>query len=257
MDSDDFIADTVLEDFYKVAEEFNADVVHAQMSLAYNKIEGKFEPKPTKFEKSTVNLKPTLETFDIAKRVDDFLGGKYNSRIWNKILRREFLIENQICFPEISVSEDYPFSVMLISCAKNYVRVPFIAYFYRKHSDSVTHNKFTSLEEGILDLNEGVYFLDNFLKSHEFFIENPTYRYLLVDDFCQLFMRLSSKGILLNPNFDLGKIYEVCCRRIFTADPQKNIPLTSYLFATTNVYKLLVKQQAAEITRLKNLLQDK
>ena len=35
LDSDDFLSEDVLEDFYNVAEEFNADVVHAEKCFEY------------------------------------------------------------------------------------------------------------------------------------------------------------------------------------------------------------------------------
>lgn len=255
LDSDDFLDNTVLEDFFKVAEEFQADVVQAKFSFEYAEVDGKFENTYLNLEKADLVEKPTLESFDIAKRIEDNVSSKYSGVVWNKIFRRKFLIENDIKFPAITVTEDHIFSTVALGCAKNYVRIPFIGYHYRKRPDSATHRK-SYIETGLLDMIEGIYFFDSCLQKQKFFVENPTYRYLAVDCFYQIFVPKISKNLFLNWDFEMGKIYDFYCKNIFSANPQKNIPLTSYLFISTNIYKMLAKQQSEEIERLKKLLVD-
>lgn len=253
LDSDDFLDETALEDFYNVAEEFDADVVHAEKCFKYKEIDGKFVDEIYLLESTAATEKPTLETFDIAKRITDYAGKKYSTFVWHKLFRREFLIENNIKFPNIATSEDFIFSVMCLSYAKNYVRIPFIGYHYRKHSDSVTGTPST-VEKYSCDLIEGVHFLYSFMQSQKFFVENPKYQYFVLDFFNQLFSDLIFRHIFFNMNLEPPEVYDFYCKNIFSLNPQKNIPLTAYLFVSTNIYKMLVQQQAEENLQLKKLL---
>lgn len=256
LDSDDFLDETALEDFYKVAEEFVADIVHAQKSFKYAEINGKFENQLINLDKGKFVENPTLETFDIDERIKNFVEKNYNTLMWNKFFRREFLLENNIKFPAITVSEDFIFSLMCLTCAKNYVRIPFIGHHYRKRTGSMTNSSATTATAS-LNLVEGVYVLDSFMKRQKFFIDNPKYRYLIIDAFNQILSDLIFKHIFFEMDLEAADIYAFYCKDIFTVNPQKNIPLTAYLFTSTNIYKMLVKQQAEEIVRLKKILQNK
>ena len=255
LDSDDFLDETVLEEFYKVAEEFVADVVHAQKSFKYAEINGKFENQLINLDKGKFLEKPTLETFDIDERIKNFVEKNYNTLVWNKFFRREFLLENNIKFPAITVSEDFIFSLMCLTCAKNYVRIPFIGHHYRKRAGSMTNSSATTATAS-LNLVEGVYVLDSFMKRQKFFIDNPKYRYLIIDAFNLILSNLIFKHIFFEMDLEAGDIYSFYCKDIFTVNPQKNIPLTAYLFTSTNIYKMLVNQQAAEIAKLKKILKE-
>ena len=256
LDSDDFLDETALEDFYKVAEEFVADIVHAQKSFKYAEINGKFENQLINLDKGKFVENPTLETFDIDERIKNFVEKNYNTLMWNKFFRREFLLENNIKFPAITVSEDFIFSLMCLTCAKNYVRIPFIGHHYRKRTGSMTNSSATTATAS-LNLVEGVYVLDSFMKRQKFFIDNPKYRYLIIDAFNQILSDLIFKHIFFEMDLEAADIYAFYCKDIFTVNPQKNIPLTAYLFTSTNIYKMLEKQQAEEIVRLKKILQNK
>lgn len=256
VDSDDFLTVDALEYFYNVAEEFTADVVHAEKCFEYKEIDGKFTSNIYSMETFENTKTPTLETADIKKRITDFVEKKYSQMVWSKFFRREFLIENAIKFSNITITEDYIFSAMCLACAKKYVRVPSVGYYYRKRADSQTsapgHSTTISL-----DLIEGIYFMDNFMQNQKFFIENPSCRYLLIDYFYQIFAKQISKHIFFTLDLDPGEIYSFYNEKVFALNPQKNIPLTTYLFVSSNIYKMLVNHQAAEIAELKKLLQEK
>ena len=253
LDSDDFLDETALEDFYKVAEKFSADVVHAQKSFRYKEINGKFEDNLLNLDLDEILEIPTLETFDIAQRVTNFVGKKYSTLMCNKFFRREFLTENDIKIPAIRFSEDCIFSLMCVTCAKNYVRIPFIGHHYRIRPGSITCSPDTTLTAS-LNLIEGIYCLDNFMKKQIFFSENPHFRYSILDYFNQAISMLISEHIFLKQNLDPAEVYSFYSDEIFTLNPEKNIPLTAYLFVSTNIYKLFIKQQNAEIENLKKLL---
>ena len=62
--------------------------------------------------------------------------------------------------------------------------------------------------------------------------------------------------IFFGMNLDAEEFYALFSKEIFTLNPDKNIPLSAYLFVSTNIYKMLANQQAAEINRLKKILKD-
>ena len=255
LDSDDFLDETVLEDFYKAAEEFDADIVHAQKSFGHIETDGNFKTTLINLEKVDHVEKPTLDTSDISQRVVDFIGKKYTSWVWNKFFRREFLIENGIKFPATLVAEDFVFLLVCFSLAKNYVNIPFVGHHYRKREGSVTKSAATAAVAS-LNLIEGVHALDSFMQQHEIFVKNPDYQYLTMDVFDQKFSDLLSKHLFFNMDLEPGEVYDFYRKEIFTVNPQKNIPLTAYLFISKNIYKMLVNQQAAEIAQLKQIIKE-
>lgn len=256
VDSDDFLSEDVLEIFYNAAENFNADVVDAYMTLEYREINGKFETQAARMKYNVSVEKPTLETFDIAKRLDDSFKMKYSNMAQAKLFRRDFLTENNIKYPAMTITEDLVFMFQYVVCAKNYLRIPFIGYFYRKYQGS-TSNSPRATKTSSLDLIEGVYFLDNFMRRQKFFIENPKYQYQVIDFFNRWFADVIFNDIFFNKDLETQETYDFYCQKILSMNPQKNIPLTAYLLVSSNIYKIFIKSQAEEIDRLKNLLQNK
>ena len=255
IDSDDFLDDTALENFFNVAEKFNADVVHAEKAFFYEEINGEFQDKIFSTQTGEFVDKPTLETFDIAARVTDFIKGRY---LWwgcNKLFRREFLLENEIKFPPITTFEDLIFTFPCVVNAKNYVRVPFVNYHYRIRKGSLSHGAPSTVSTS-LNLLEAFYTLDSFMAGKKFFVENPKYRYAMLDFFAQIFLNAISENLFIIKNLTPAEVYEFYCREIFSLNPQKNIPLTTYLFTLTNIYKLAIKRQAGEIAQLKKTLSE-
>ena len=255
LDSDDFLSEDALEIFYNAAEEFNADVVDAQMTLEYKKVDDKYETVANIMKNTARINQPMLETFDIAQRIDDVMNLKYLNTVWSKFFRRDFLIDNNIKFPAMTITEDLVFTFQYIVLAKNYLRIPFIGYFYRNYHGSTSHISH-DIRISSLDLIEGIHCLDSFMKGQKFFIENPKYQYLIIDFFNQKFSDVIFNDIFFGMNLDAEEFYALFSKEIFTLNPDKNIPLSAYLFVSTNIYKMLANQQAAEINRLKKILKD-
>ena len=77
LDADDLLTETALEELYNVAENFNADVVHAEKTFAFFDEDGISCAEPISFQTGEFVTAPTLETFDLEKRVTDFIGKRY------------------------------------------------------------------------------------------------------------------------------------------------------------------------------------
>ena len=254
LDSDDFISETALEDFFKVAEEFKADVVHSEKCFARVEENGEVKIEIESTQLGEFVTEPTLETLDIGKRVEDFIQRKY---LWwgcNKLFRREFLAENKIVFPNMTSFEDYVFAFQCIVAAKNYVRVPFVSYYYRVRNASLSH-KVKDVTEVLRNMATAVETMDNFMLNRKFFVDNPFYRYSIIDFFVQWRIDATSKNVFTD-SISIGDIYQILYDWVFAEKTTKNAALSTYLFMSTNIYKLYTKKLSNQIKELKNKLEN-
>ena len=252
LDSDDFIKETALEEFYKVAEEFKADVVHSEKSYLY---EGDGKITVDSFQAGGFVEEPTLETFDTGKRVTDFIQKKYMWWACNKLFRREFLEENKITFPKMTSFEDYVFAFQCVVAAKNYVRVPFVSYYYRIRENSLSHGKRYTAED-IRNMAEAVRAMDKFMRGREFFKDNPSYRYDVIDFFVQWRIDVVSKSVF-GQDFKLPEIYAILQEHSFSNSAEDNSALEAYLFVTAGIYKLFMQHQSDKIAQLQEQIRSK
>ena len=184
LDSDDFLAETALENFYTVAKNFDADVVHADWFITARNVGGNFDFKQQSFQAGNFVDEPTLETFDIGERVTAFTQKKFLWWACNKLFRRKFLTENKIKFPEAKVFEDFVFAFEALVAAKNYVRVPFADYCYRVRENSLSQKNFDAVESSMTAIK--IFdALNKFMDRQKFFHDNPKYRYATAYFFMQ------------------------------------------------------------------------
>lgn len=249
LDSDDFLSGTALEELYTVAKKFDADVVHAEWHISFRNVNGKFEFKRTSFQEGNFVTEPTLETFDLSERVTGFAEKKYLWWACNKLFRRQLLTENEIKFPEVSVFEDMVFTFMCVVAAKNYVRVPFASYCYRRHDKSISLKKRGAVESTNVVIKI-VNALDNFMDGRKFFRNNPQYKYAILDSFLQGQLDCVANAMVINSS--QGALFNFFRDNIFSVNPQENVALTSYLFIAASTFKTSLNQQATEINNLKN-----
>ena len=127
MDSDDYLFPDLIEDLF-----FSAKTNHADMSMcsAVLSKEGKitFEPNLLRVF-SKVGVEQAVTTL----RKCPYLA--YNSTVTNKLIRRDFYIENGIHFPEGVVYEDTLPSIQLYYCAASISLLRTRGYVYRIRQD--------------------------------------------------------------------------------------------------------------------------
>ena len=168
LDADDMILPTTLENFFEVAEFYNADVVYAEKYfILENGKEFNGKNLKAKFNGSVEELveAPTVETDNLSERIRRDMAGKFFILPWGKFYRREFLLENKIDFPQMRFAEDLTFCFKCLCLAKNYVRIP--------HVTNIRRELKTSTAKMITDSQEGVRlwlksFLTNMLILEEF-----------------------------------------------------------------------------------------
>ncbi len=236
IDNDDLFTKTALEEFYSVAKNMQADVVHAEKyylmknSESDLKIESPEKVKPVD--------KPSFETKNILERVLNFCKGAYWGYPWTKFCRRDFLIENNIYFPQtMPARDDIMFCFQCLCLAENYVRVPNIVNIYRFQDASQSRSKQIILDKHmnkwLKDMIEGVKFLDKFMNSVEILLKRPDLRYAVIDRFIQEGLDWYMRGIYNQvPPHALDDILKK-----FFSQSKDDSAFMSYIFNSMNVYR--------------------
>lgn len=236
LDSDDLLTETALEELYDVAERFHADVVHPERILALFKKSGELCAEAVSFQEGGFVTKPTLETFDIGKRMTDFVQRQFVWWACSKLFRRQFLVDNRINFPATQSYEDFIFVLKCLIAARNYVRVPFVSYCYRLRDESLSHKDYDVVDFSTNTL-EVFRVLDDFMSGEKFFRDNPQYKYPLLDFFMEGQLSMTSEGFFVKNNLEPADVFNYFRERIFSVNPQDNVALTAYLFVAANVFK--------------------
>ena len=147
LDNDDMLIPQALETFIKIAEEWNAEVVHTHSHYQNPKDMpqgNKMTFRMASFEHGNkVNLKspPYLLTNDMSERMYNFSIYGIDWNVWGKLFRRDFLMKNSIQFPKIKLTEDLLFVFQTLLYAKKYVMIPDALYVYRYRLDSTLHGE--------------------------------------------------------------------------------------------------------------------
>ena len=190
MDADDLIIDNALETLYIAAEKFQADVVYMEQGFLCGS-----EPIPSELVETFWNppeftvLEPHFETENFAERIQKFLKFAIGVPPWEKFLRRDFLIENKIIFPQMVISEDTVWTFKIVCLAEKFLRLPTALYVQRESADSMTRKSRLPEQELIFYLNpiiNGLDCLDEFMTDIEFFSQNPAYRFNILNFFAKM-----------------------------------------------------------------------
>ena len=239
LDNDDIITPTAFEELYPIAKAFDADVVHCEM-VYYIPEEHWHDRAPWQafyaLEKPDGNFvdKPTLLTADIAERINMAKDRNWIQpwALWTKLIRRDFLLENDIRFAD-NVLQDALASYCLLYAAKNYVRVPNIVNCCRAHEDSLSHRKEEPLKyfhKYFRALTNGFKHMDDFLSGREFFRRRPDLKYRALENYFNESLGHVQKIYDDIPSYELDTIL----REEFSRGD--NVALTAFIFNAMNAY---------------------
>ena len=253
LDSDDFLSKTALEEFYNVAEETNADVIHGEQYFEYYDVGNKIIKKT--FQLGPYVDKPTLETEDIGERVIKFIN--YRTLWWacNKLFRRDFLVKNNIQFPSITAWEDLVVAFTCLMRAKTYVRVPNIIYFYRIRGNSLSHKGRTAFEM-TSNLIGSMKAMDKVMEKTPYFAQNPQIRYAFIDWYVQGRLKTIRDAAYNFDKMQPFQIYDVYRPRFFAVNTLDQVALYSYFFTVTTYNQNLLEAKNAEIAALKKQIEE-
>ena len=263
LDSDDLFTKTALEELTTLAEEYQAEVVHTnQFFVLWGERDGKTKSvddpaftdmneltNPANFSVSYPSRyrpdKPTLETGDLAERVRKFVADDYTREPYTSFYRRDFLISNQITFPNIRVCEDEPFAFQGMYLAERLLLVPNSYYIIRPREGSTMREKIDSVKEihKSLRINiDGFNALRKIMDDIKFFNEHPDYRYAVLNWYVSTkLVRLQGLYAQIHPAA-LNPLVE----KEFHPD---DAAFAAYLFNTVNIQRLQIMRLQQELAK--------
>ena len=128
IDSDDFITPTALEEMISLMKNYNAEVIYIEKYFKADDDGKIFEKKITQGAKR-VSI-PTFEPDNLAERVDYISRKNFWGTPWSKFIRRDFLLDNELFFPNFVPCEDHIWTFGLFFFAKRFLRVPNAIYVH-------------------------------------------------------------------------------------------------------------------------------
>ncbi len=214
MDSDDLLLLNGLERMYTTAKQFDVDVVNS--SKNYELSTDAQSMIPVNLTKTTPKNIPILE-HNLEWRVQGLLADKFYWAPWRRLLRREFLIENDIFFPEeFKRCEDEIWTHGLLFCAKEIIHIPLGVYVYRMSDSSITRSRQTNLQNINIRINNiinGLQWIAHITEKVPFFKDNPQYHYAILEHSTQRFLnrlfksslKVSSSDMFMSIKREFGK----------------------------------------------------
>ena len=237
VDADDFLLDTALETLCDYAENYQAEIVYSEQGFHCGE-----EPVPAELIAVSWNppkfnvTEPTLETNDLADRVEKFLKLAFGMPPWEKFFRRSFLVDNDIKFPAMRISEDIVWTFKILCHSKRWLRVPTPLYVHRTNKISMTGRKRTPQYEIRFWLNpliHGVDCLNEFMDGFELFNRADELRLRVLNFFAKIqfdYMEDAFKSL------ELYEVYKIFYEEISKSNGDHSA-LIAYLLVMTNLYR--------------------
>ncbi len=127
LDSDDYFEPNMLENLYKTAKKYNADLTVCSAA--------KIDENGNSIEYAPINLH--LCPIEIPFSVENFpknIFSLFTPAPWNKLILKDLIVSNDLKFQNLSSSNDYAFTRILTVCAKNIVVIneKLVTYRYNR-----------------------------------------------------------------------------------------------------------------------------
>ena len=245
LDSDDFLTPTALEELYSIAAPRQADVLRADKHYNY-------KPR-VEFQKLSVLSCPNAvksiraEPTDIIERLKRFTSGKFKGHPpWKHFVRRQFLVDNGITFPNVRIFEDNYFAFYLFASAKIFLLVPNIVYVYRYRKNSISHQKHSiddQLSDYIGDVSVALEEVNAFMDKSDAFIQNPDWK-VRIFNYILRRRRLRTTAMAQMSDLEIYQRYDAFREKLLQMPVDRQARLGAYYFGIATVMQ-------NEITRLK------
>lgn len=172
LDSDDLFSSTLLEKSYTAIVEYQADIA------AFNFTQ--FDEDGSKTWRQGIHndwLPADQKVFNYTD-CPDLIMSIINPTPWNKLYRKNFILENNLKFEEISSSNDITFAAVSVACAKRITFITDSLVEYRiGHSGTVTSTKSKKLDNVIVAVTSAVEQAKKLPYGKE--IKNSIYRFTI------------------------------------------------------------------------------
>jgi len=235
IDADDMILGTAFETLYKAAILYEADVVYTASCYylrAPNDVllykDGTSKKIPTvqtkfTFDDPTTNLNRLL----LEPGEGNFHGA------CTKFVRRDFLIENKLFFPNLSIAGDFIWVINIYCHVRRFLRIATPLYLYRTYnSNSMLRTNRPPKEQyrhyffAFVDFTRALYELE---KEQEILAENPEY---CLEAIKKLFaMSLNQTGYA-RKELDSKELYKVLHDEFAKSYPDSSAMLLPFLFSS-------------------------
>ena len=251
LDADDLIVPEGLRRMYGVAKRFEADMVNC--TGFYNMSDDGQERTIRHLKKPTATDENIFE-MNLEWRVKGLLKENFYWTPWRKLLRRKFLTDNELFFPEkIIIHEDQIWTVGLLLCAKKIIHTPLAVYLYRKSTNSLCRQKRTTLQSINVEINsivQGQTWLSKVMDKIPFFEAHPEYRYALLEHSARrYFDRLFDNSLKVSSLEMYGSIKEEFGKNFGEYDV-----LISALFTLVNKYQRIIAEDKKRLSALEKPL---
>ena len=253
VDSDDAIVRTALDMLFKSAENFQADVLHCSAFLRAKANDSMSDYKNFQAAIGSKSIlvvdKPSVFSDKLSDRVVNFGVGKFNTTPWNYLFRREFLVQNQITFPDLMHGEDEIFCFCAICAAKVFALIPNVYYIYRMRSDSVNRTK-PPLEKHVHDWFgsslKAIEIYENFMDKFPQFSENPNLKYMVFELFAN--HNISHHIMPIYTKYSAPELDALIRKEL--ADIKDLTALTAFLFNRMNVFQVRLIDAQQQLSQL-------
>ena len=271
LDSDDLYTKTALEEVATLLENYQADILY--LNDTYRLFKGNVlsfkDPRMTDFAMLTnpksLSLaqwrdpllprpkpvaEPTFESDNLAERVRHWVEWKYRAAMCSNFCRRDFLIENDITFPDMVAYEDHIFNFTCVCLAKKILFAPNVVYIIRKRLGSASRDKTDDknlenyFHKWINILKIGFNELEKFMARLPFFATRANYRHAVLRFFftCLVIRKFTDK---YSPN-DSPLIYQFLKKEFHPDDAA----LSSFLFDLVNVQRLKILELQTALQKI-------
>lgn len=250
LEADDFIKTTTYEELYPIAKKFDADVVHCEKYFQF--IDGQDTFEITGYENGEFVKEPTLITENLAERVQDLYNKKFLLNVWTKLIRRDFIAENDLKMIDAN-AHDAIYTCCLICTAKRYVRVPNVVNFYRIVENSMSHiqeNIPKTIKKWLKTLTKGFDYLEHLLSKREFYQKNPDVKYLALEIWVKECVQYLLGIYQQVQPFQLDEIIRHELSKV-----QDKTGLMAFLFSRMNVFDVNIRRKDEIIYQQNKIIQ--
>jgi len=216
-DADDYLVPKALEIMYKNAKEYDADVVYCGKKYTVdlsNNIKMQLDSVGIKCRDEGIEDKSMFILDDPNKVLSLFFYSLKRNNIHNepaaKLVRRQYLIDYNISAPNIALSDDQLWTIILLAQVKRFVRIPEALWYYRINPHSITHSiesKQKFIEKYISGFFAWIQELHNIFKSQDILKDKSDMLYTLIR---RELYRLLDKLHLYISDISLKDLYQLC-----------------------------------------------
>ena len=232
VDADDFVLLTALETLYMAARDNEADVVYNGSCYVVRQPNDIYlwrDNLGNQLIERGLEDNPTLITEDSDKLISQLLVTGLHHMPYTKFVKREFLLENKIIFPEIISGGDFVWTIQVFGFSKRCLRLPNAVYFYRSNPQSITLKR-EPLEEQILISSRafvaGAEILLRLSDRFDSFKKDPSYLYYALKPFWNNFLR---RTFVERERISSSEVYEILYREFDKHEFGKQSTLAGFM----------------------------